>query len=83
MCPGLSSLHTDTGQDMILSSSITLTIRNTKYRANMVNPKNLFIFHLDVAIEMITNRSMRKSRTIAQNRPLLLTGTDLNPLKRE
>lgn len=43
----------------------------------------MFIFHLHAAIEIITNRSMRKRRTIAQNNPLLLTATGLSPLKRE
>ena len=75
--------QTDTGQDMIRSSSITLIIRNTKYRRNMVKPRILFILHLHNAIDEITNRSMRKSKTIAQNKPLLLTATGCNPLMRE
>lgn len=75
--------QTDTGQDMIRSSSITLIIRNTKYRRNMVKPRILFILHLHNAIEEITKRSMRKSKTIAQNKPLLLTATGCNPLMRE
>ncbi|KAF2973939.1 hypothetical protein EK904_001798 [Melospiza melodia maxima] len=37
----------------------------------------------EIAIEIITNRSMRKRRTIAQNKPLLLTATGLRPLKIE
>ena len=68
---------------MIRSSSITLMIRNTKYSRNMVKPRTLFILHLHNAIEEITNRSMRKSKTIAQNKPLLLTATGCNPLMRE
>lgn len=43
----------------------------------------MFIFHLQAAIEIITKRSMRKRRTIAQNKPLLLTATGLRPLKIE
>lgn len=43
----------------------------------------MFIFHLQTAMERITNRSMRKRRTIAQNKPLLLTATGLRPLKIE
>lgn len=65
----------ETGQVMILSSSITLTTRNTKYSRNMSKPSILLIFHLQTAMEMMTKRSMRKSRTMAQNRPLLLTVT--------
>lgn len=49
----------------------------------MVKPRILFILHLHDAIEEITNRSMRKSRTMAQNKPLLLTGTGCSPLRRE
>ena len=75
--------QTDTGQDMMRSSSITLIIRNTKYRRNMVKPRILFILHLHNAIDEITNRSMRKSKTIAQNKPLLLTATGCNPLMSE
>lgn len=61
---------------MILSSSMTLTTRNTKYSRNMRKPSILLIFHLQTAMEMMTKRSMRKSRTMAQNRPLLLTATE-------
>lgn len=49
----------------------------------MVKPRILFILHLHDAIEKITNRSMRNSRTMAQNRPLLLTGTGCRVLMRE
>ena len=49
----------------------------------MVKPRILFILHLHNAIDEITNRSMRKSKTIAQNKPLLLTATGCNPLMRE
>lgn len=49
----------------------------------MVKPRTLFILHLHDAIEKITNRSMRNSKTIAQNRPLLLTGTGCSALMRE
>lgn len=48
-----------------------------------MKPRILFILHLHDAIEEITNTSMRKSKTIAQNKPLLLTGTGCNPLIRE
>lgn len=48
-----------------------------------MKPRILFILHLHDAIEKITNRSMRNSKTIAQNRPLLLTGTGCNVLMRE
>lgn len=48
-----------------------------------MKPRILFILHLHDAIEEITNRSMRNSRTIAQNRPLLLTGTGCSALMRE
>lgn len=41
----------------------------------MVNPRYLFIFHLQDAIERITKSSMMKRRTMAQNSPLLLTAT--------
>lgn len=68
---------------MIRSSNSTLIIRNIKYRRNMVKPRILFILHLHNAMEEITNSSMRKSKTIAQNKPLLLTGTGCNPLMRE
>lgn len=49
----------------------------------MVKPRILFILHLHDAIEKITNRSMRNSRTMAQNRPLLLTATGCRVLMRE
>lgn len=49
----------------------------------MVKPRILFILHLHDAIEKMTNRSMRNSRTMAQNRPLLLTGTGCSVLMRE
>lgn len=65
----------ETGQLMTLSSSITLTTRNTKYSRNMREPSSLLILHLHTAMEIMTKRSMRKSRTMAQNRPLLLTVT--------
>lgn len=48
-----------------------------------MKPRILFILHLHDAIEKITNRSMRNSKTIAQNRPLLLTGTGCSALMRE
>lgn len=41
----------------------------------MVKPNALFIFHLETPMEMITNSSIRKRSTMAQNRPLLLTAT--------
>lgn len=68
---------------MILSSSITLTTRKTKYSKNMSDPRSLLIFHLHTPMEMMTKRSMRKSRTMAQNRPLLLTATGLRSLNKE
>lgn len=49
----------------------------------MVKPRILFILHLHEAIEKITNRSMRNSKTMAQNRPLLLTGIGCSALMRE
>lgn len=48
-----------------------------------MKPRILFILHLHDAMEEITNRSMRNSKTIAQNRPLLLTGTGCSALMRE
>lgn len=48
-----------------------------------MKPRILFILHLHDAIEKMTNRSMRNSRTMAQNRPLLLTGTGCSVLMRE
>lgn len=60
---------------MILSSSITLTTRKTKYSTNMMKPSSLLIRHLQAAIEMMTKMSMRKSSTMAQNSPLELTAT--------
>lgn len=41
----------------------------------MRKPRNLFILHLQKAMERMTKSSMMKRRTIAQNRPLLLTVT--------
>lgn len=41
----------------------------------MVDPNTLFILHLQAAMEIVTKRSMRKSSTMAQNSPLLLTVT--------
>lgn len=73
----------DTGHIMIRSSSMTLSTRNTKYRMNMVNPNALFIFHLQAAMEIMTKRSMRKSSTMAQNSPLLLTVTGANEWQTE
>lgn len=40
-----------------------------------MEPSTLFIFHLQEAMEMMTKSSMRKSSTMAQNSPLLLTAT--------
>lgn len=45
----------------------------------MVEPRILFILHLQVAMEMMTKRSMRKSSTMAQKSPLLLTPTGTKP----
>lgn len=49
----------------------------------MVEPRALFIFHSQDAMEMMTKRSMRKSSTMAQKSPLLLTATGTKPLKDE
>lgn len=46
----------------------------------MSKPRILFILHLQKAIERITKISMMKRRTIAQNKPLLLTVTGANLL---
>lgn len=67
----------DTGQEMILSSSMTLTTRKTKYSMNMMDPSSLLMRHLQAAMEMMTNSSMRKRRTMAQKSPLELTCTGL------
>lgn len=75
--------QTDTGQMMTLSSSMTLTTRKTKYSMNMMKPSNLLMRHLQAAMEMMTNKSMRKRSTMAQKRPLELTCTGLMPLKND
>lgn len=75
--------QTDTGQMMTLSSSMTLTTRKTKYSMNMMKPSSLLMRHLQAAMEMMTNRSMRKRSTMAQKRPLELTCTGLMPLKND
>lgn len=49
----------------------------------MVEPRTLFIFHLQDAMEMMTKRSMMKSNTMAQKRPLLLTATGAKPWRNE
>lgn len=69
----------DTGQIMMRSSSITLSTRKMMYSRNIVAPRILFIFHLQVPMEMMTKRSMRKSSTMAQKSPLLLTCTGAIP----
>lgn len=48
-----------------------------------MNPNTLFILHLQAAMEMMTKRSMRKSSTMAQKSPLLLTGTGANEWQSE
>lgn len=68
------------GQTIILSSSMTLTTRKTKYSKNISKPRLLLILHLQAAMDMMTNSSMRKRRTMAQNRPLLLTSTGFKSL---
>lgn len=65
----------ETGQIRTRSSSRTLSTRNTKYSTNMVRPNIRLIFHRQAAMEMMTKRSIRKSSTMAQNRPLELTVT--------
>lgn len=65
----------ETGQMRMRSSNMTLRTRNTKYSTNMVKPNILLIFQRQAPMEMMTNRSMRKSSTMAQNRPLELTVT--------
>ena len=45
----------------------------------MVKPSILFNFQLQDAIEMMTNRSMMKSSTMAQKSPLLLTAIGAKP----
>ncbi|KAJ0055526.1 hypothetical protein NL108_005361 [Boleophthalmus pectinirostris] len=70
----------DTGQGMILSSSMTLTTRKTKYSMNIMKPNSLLMRHLHAAMEMMTKSSMRKSSTMAQKRPLELTWTGMKPL---
>lgn len=79
----LGGPHTDTGQVMTLSSSMTLTTRKTKYSMNMMKPSSLLMRHLQAAIEMMTKRSMRKRSTMAQKRPLELTCTGFMPLKKD
>lgn len=59
---------------------MTLTTRKTKYSKNIRKPRLLLILHLQAAMDMMTNSSMRKRRTMAQNRPLLLTSTGLKSL---
>lgn len=49
----------------------------------MVEPSTLFIFHLQAAMEMMTKRSMRKSSTMAQKSPLLVTATGAKPWEAE
>lgn len=80
VCENHRCAQMDTGHIMIRSSSMTLSTRKTKYRTNMVNPNTLFILHLQAAMEIMTKRSMRKSSTMAQNSPLLLTVTGAKEL---
>lgn len=65
----------DTGQMMMRSSSRMLRTRNTKYSTNMVTPNIRLILQRQAAMEMMTKRSMRKSSTMAQNKPLEVTVT--------
>lgn len=65
----------DTGQTMMRSSSRMLRTRNTKYSTNMVTPNIRLILQRQAAMEMMTKRSMRKSSTMAQNKPLEVTVT--------
>lgn len=73
----------DTGQEMTLSSSMTLSTRKTKYSRNMMKPSSLLMRHLQAAMEMMTKRSMRKRSTMAQKRPLELTCTGCMPLNND
>lgn len=70
------SAQMEIGQMRTRTSSRTLRTRNTKYSTNMVRPNIRLIFQRQAAMEMMTKRSMRKSSTMAQNRPLELTVTD-------
>lgn len=74
-----SHVQIETGQIMMRSSNITLSTTKIKYSRNMVKPSALFMFHLQDAMEMMTKRSMIKSSTMAQKRPLLLTATGAKP----
>lgn len=65
----------DTGQMMTRSSSRMLRTRKTKYSANMVTPKTRLILQRQAAMEAMTKRSIRKSNTMAQKRPLEVTVT--------
>lgn len=79
-----SQVHqTDTGQEMTLSSSMTLTTRKTKYSINMMKPSSLLMRHLQAAMETMTKSSMRKRSTMAQNRPLELTCTGFMLLRKD
>lgn len=52
-----------------------LRTRKTKYNANMTTPNTRLIFQRQAAMEAMTKRSMRKSKTMAQKRPLEVTVT--------
>lgn len=65
----------ETGQVRTRTSSSTLRTRNTKYKTNMVTPSLRLIRQRQAAIETMTKRSMMKSSTMAQKRPLELTVT--------
>lgn len=71
----LSRLQMETGQMRTRTSSSTLRTRNTKYSTNMVRPNMRLILQRQTAMETMTKRSMRKSSTMAQKRPLELTVT--------
>lgn len=72
---GTSPSQVDIGQMRIRFSNMTARTRNTKYMPNMVRPNVRLIFQRHMAMEKMTKRSMRKSSTMAQKRPLELTVT--------
>lgn len=60
---------------MIRYSSRRLIATNAKYKTNITSARPMFIFHLKIAIDIMTNRSIRKRMTIEQAIPELLTLT--------
>ncbi len=65
-------------QGKISNSINTEIVRKTEYSKNMAAARLFVILHLNIAIEAMTDTSMKNRRNVEQNKPLLSTGFGWN-----